>query len=425
MPDDAGAGASVPAGATPSSTRPRWKRRRAVAIVVILVAVLVVLALVFTGVLVVLPQSSPGPGEPQPFSTAVSAADNVSASTSGGPWTLHGVQGSDVTVHFGIQVGSNCGFTSGNGFDSIQPYTGNYSNGTLANWLFFYQNPKATQFLAVADDGGHTSNIGISGSSGCGLNNNTPPVNPSVVVDSTQVAATLLHNLQVERFIASNPVANSSFLLLYKGEIGGWMWQVGYQTCQVGNYGPLGAVGDSLQAFVNATTGTVDEIYSALGVGSCSGAPTQTYPVGTVLGFGLATLSTCLTGYTYAANGCHAGDWTYLVPLVVAQQVVTYGSITFQVEGPNGAVVTLAGQTGGFAAFAFLNGTELLAESPASSLLSMTAWTYPSGSSASNSAHFDDSVLIDMGSENPEGSGYMFVVTGQGSLYGTFTIGLP
>jgi len=392
---------------------------------VLVIAVLVVLAVLLTSALVFPPSTPASSNVPQSFFTAVSAAENLSEVTPGGPWLLHGVEGSDVTTHFGIQVefGSDCSYLSGTGYDSIEPYTGNYSNGELVNWVFIYHNAKETQFLVLTDDGGPASNIGILSVSGCSGESIMPPVIPSVVIDTTQVAAALVHNVLAERFIASNPVANSSFTLVNRGSPFGWVWEVGYQTCQVGDYGPT--TGNEVQAVVNATTGDVDNISTASGVSSCSGHSATT-PLGSVFGLFYPTEAMCPTGDTYLVNGCRGGDAIYRVGIAYSQPVAHLGDLLLQVETSTGVVLSLSEGVGGFGV---LNGSsEAVAESAASPTLSMNGWTFPLGSPATNATVLSNTFsefVVDLGPSSPYGHGYVLLVTGTGPMSGAFSENLP
>lgn len=418
-----GATSPNPATFASSTPAPARHKNRTIALLVIVVAAIVVLTLVFSGVLVIFPKGSQTTTELQPFSVAVSSADNLSAATSGGPWSLHAVQGSDVTIQSGIQVGSDCDYSSGSGYDSIKPYAGNYSDGELANWLFIYLNAEGTQFLVVADEGGHASDIGIASESSCAVAATSPAVNPSIIVDSPAVAEALGQNLLVERFLASDPIANSSFLLIDQGGATGWVWEVGYQTCQVGNYGPW--TGNDVQATVNATSGEVETVRSATGSTSCTGHSAMT-PVGSVFGLFTPVEQACQAGDTFAANGCRGGDFCYAIQVDFDQSAAPLGDLLLEVETSRGAVVNLPEGVGGFA---ILNGSsDLIAESTPSSVLSMTGWTFPVGSPATNSTVLENglsTVLVDLGPSSPYGLGYLLLVNGAGPLSGTFSENLP
>lgn len=399
----------------PSRTQEMWTVTALVAVV----TVLVVLSLVISGVFV--PSSGPsGGGAPQPFSVAVTAADNVSGSVPGGPWSLRGVQGSDDTVRSGIQFGSNCEYSEGTGSYSIGPYAGNYSNGKIENWIFYYVNAKDTQALLVADDGGHASMVGIASPVSCLVGPTIPPITPGTIIDSTRIATTLLANLLVERFLASDLIANASFRLVPLGGPLGWVWEVGYQNCQIGDFGPANTV----EATVNATTGTVYEVSSTSGVSSCAEPPSST-PIGYEFELFWPTLGTCAAEDSYPLNGCQGGDYMYQVTVVYDQSAARLGDLRFEVQSANGTVVHLPRGTGGFAV---LNGTlRAVAESPLSPTLSMTGWTFPSGSSASNTTQLSNGQIIelDMGPGSPSGQGYVLVVNGTVGLSGTFSETLP
>ncbi len=419
MSDDLASPSAIRTNANPPGPPSRPREMWTVTALVAVVTVLVVLSLVISGVFV--PSSgTSGGGAPQPFSVAVTAADNVSGTAPGGPWSLRGVQGSDDTVRSGIQFGSNCEYSEGTGSYSIGAYSGNYSNGEIENWIFYYENAKDTQALLVADADGHASMVGIASPVSCLIGPTVPPIIPGAIVDSTRIATTLLANLLVERFLASDLIANASFMLVFLGGPLGWVWEVGYQNCQISDFGPENTV----EADVNATTGAIDEVSSTAGFSSCSVLTSPT-PLGYVFELFWPTFGTCAAEDSYPLNGCQSGDYVYLVQGEYHQSAARLGDLRLEVQAANGSVVHLPRGTGGFAV---LNGTlNAVAESPLSPTLSMTGWTFPSGSSASNTTPISNSqsIELDMGPGSPYGQGYVLVVYGTGELSGTFSETLP
>lgn len=424
-PNPSNSSVPVPAATSalpPAAAPPARGPSRAVKFVVgaVVVAAIVVLA----GVIFLSPASSSGPFRPVSFSVAESAATNVSSSTPGGPWTLLGATGVDGTTGVSTSVQwPGCDYISGTGFDSGRPYLGNYSSGQLANWLITYFDPGRTQFLVIEVDGGHASNIGVaSGSCGAGVG----PAVSSNVIDSTQVAAALLRSIQVERFLGTAVSANASYALVDLGGGIGVVWQVSYETCAIAASGPFAGVGSDVEATVNATTGRIVDLRSSLASSPSCAEPPATVPIGSVFGAEVHGLLTCPSGDTYVGNGCRAGDYAYEIGIAYVQTAVTFERVLFEVETATGGVVNLGPVDGGFA-IVNLSGA-VLAESTPGPLLSMTGWTFPVGSPATNTTPLNmvnDLIVIDMGTSAPSGEGYLFVTNGVGSLSGSATIDLP
>ena len=140
-----------------------------------------------------------------------------------------------------------------------------------------------------------------------------------------------------------------------------------------------------------------------------------------VLGFPI--LATCPAGYTFAVNGCLAGDFVYAIP--VAGSVVTFGDVLFHV-GTRNATVYVA--TGGALGFSILNATSAIAAqySAPGGAMSMTAnWTFSDGTDASTPLSALFSIQVDMGSLDPYGQGYSFVVLVTGGASGSVSVSLP
>lgn len=107
----------------------------------------------------------------------------------------------------------------------------------------------------------------------------------------------------------------------------------------------------------------------------------------------------CKTGGTFADSGCSAGDYTY--NLTVETSDVTFGSVVFWVENPNGSVFVATGGTPGFSV---LNSTGVIVAQYASvgGVMSMgSGWTYTDGTHSSTPLTSLHTILIDMGTANP------------------------
>jgi hypothetical protein len=251
---------------------PRRKRRR-VAIVVIVVAVVLVSGLILTGAIP--PKggrsSSSGPA-PVSYSSAEASAASISASRSGGPWSLVVVFGFDFTSSYSNSTPpSGCTMEGGTGTVSVAAYTGNYSNGQLSNWLFLYLNSVRTTALYVEVGGSTASVIGtVQISSSCDAGLNPDEALPSSVEDSTQVASTLLESDQVEAFLHNNSSANALYGL-FNNAPGGSVWAVTYSSCLISGFGGSGAgTGASLHAELNASTDAILGVTSLPSGTSCS-----------------------------------------------------------------------------------------------------------------------------------------------------------
>jgi hypothetical protein len=419
------AGPSVPSSASPGAFSPaRGNPKGKGVVVTVLVAVIVVLTLVLTGVIPLPSGGSSGPVRPTSFVAADATADSLAADIQGGPWSLIFVSAMDVTTAYSYLIGSNCPFISGSGSDSTSSYTGSYSNGLLADWLFAYLDPSTTQTLFVAVNGGEAFFLAIASNTvSCGQHGPLPPSYvPATVEDTTQVATTLLGSLQTQRFLANETSANASYMLINLGGGAGWVWDVSYETCSLAGMVP--PVGSEVQAIVNATSGKIVELSSAAAGPGCARHPGSS-SIGSEFFTGYPGLSICPAGETYAADGCQGGDYTYSLNIEDAQSQVTFGRVLFGAEMANGTSINLGPAEGGFAV---LNGTgSLLAESAPSHHLSMAAWSFPIGSPATSVTPLTgtEEILIDVGTADPEGNGYQFVATGQGQLTGSWAIDLP
>jgi archaeal type IV pilus assembly protein PilA len=149
-------------------------------------------------------------------------------------------------------------------------------------------------------------------------------------------------------------------------------------------------------------------------------------PIGSAFSAGTATPSTCGTGSTYAAKGCLTGDYIYTV--AIASSTVTFGSVLFEVKTSAGSVLTLTAGAGGFTVESTTGA--IAAQSPSgtagTAMAMTTAFTPVSPLTSSSSLTSLYTIVIDMGTANPAGQGYSFVVLGTGSFSGsTNPVSLP
>ncbi len=156
-----------------------------------------------------------------------------------------------------------------------------------------------------------------------------------------------------------------------------------------------------------------------------------TKQIGSAFAVGGPTSSKCPATYTYATNGCLAGDYFY--NLTVETAGPNFGSVLFEVRTSGGGVYTAAG-VGGFTILT-ITGKVAAQMTTASATLAMTSSFSTYGASpVCNGVACGPSTLfsslytieVDMGTANPTGLSYQFVAIGTGSYSGTTPpVGLP
>jgi hypothetical protein len=154
-------------------------------------------------------------------------------------------------------------------------------------------------------------------------------------------------------------------------------------------------------------------------------------PIGSTFAVGGPTYSKCPATYTYATNGCLAGDYFY--NLTVETAGPTFASVLFEVQTSAGTVYAATG-VGGFTILT-ISGKVAAQMTTASAMLAMTSsfGTYGAsptcnGVGCGPSTLFSSlyTVEIDMGTTNPVGLSYQFVAIGTGSYSGvTSPVALP
>lgn len=419
-------------GASSPPPRPGPSRRTLLAILVVVLVLVAFLGLALSEVVHPSSSASAASTPVASYSAAKALADPAAAQVVSGPWNLYAALGADVTQGYtntsGVQ--RQCTSSQGVGTLSVPGYTGNYSSGDFAFWYFDYFNAANTMQLTMLVADGRATEYEVSYGPNCGSPGGGIQPIPANVLDSTQVAAALLGNASVESFLHSYSSANASFTLLNESHgstPAAPRWSVEYTACSLGLAGePLSgaqAVGGSLEATVNATSGAlIGGIHYEGPGGLCSGAPSKA-PVGSAFAAGNPRASTCPTGDTYALNGCQAGDYVYT--LSVEASSVTLSSVLFEVEHSNGAVDTLSTPGG----FSILNiSGDAVAQVSLGTALDMTnPWTTYYGSVGPTSPLTStDTIVIDMGTSNPTGTGLLFLATGTGDYTGTTSpVALP
>jgi hypothetical protein len=399
-------------------------------VVVVVVVAVVLLALVLIGII---PLSTNGNGTTaagQSSSDALPTANAFASGISGGPWYPSEVAGIDLTTSYSNTTTptppSGCTVQSFSGI-SVPAFDGNYSNGKLATWAVVYTNAGGTAELLVLVQNGQAKEVELIGGATCSLSATRLP---GTFVNSADAAAAALTSSNVSSFVRNHTSASAEFVLLPPGELGSrfsFAWIIGYSTCDLENPSAGPSQGSLAYALVNATTGALTaSAYEA--AQNCthplSVGPSST-PIGSAFAAGNPIISTCAAGSTFVANGCTAGDFTYTV--MIEASAVTYGSVLFEVRTSTGNIYTLS-DPGGFSVVGITGTVEASYAVGGSSLLvMMTGFTYfGSGVSPSTPLTNLDTIVIDMGTVNPVGTGLTFTVLGTGSYSGsTEPLALP
>ena len=392
-------------------------------VVVVVVVTVVLLALVLAGII---PLSTNGNGTAvaaQSSSDALTAANAFANGISGGPWYPSQLAGIDLTTSYSNNTTptppSGCTVQNFSGL-TVPAYDGNYSNGKLGTWAVVYTNAGGTAELYVLVQNGQAKEVELIGGATCSL---SMAKLPGTFISSTDAAAAVLTSSNVSTFVQSHASASAEFVLFSPGELGSvltFAWIIGYSTCDFENPSGGPAQGSFAYGVVNATTGALmASAYDAaqnctlpLNIGHSS------TPIGSAFAVGSPIFSTCAAGSTFAANGCTAGDFTY--SLTIEASAVTFADVLFEVRTDVGSVYTIS-SPGGFSVVGITGTVEAsYAVGGSSQLVMMTGFTYfGSGVSPSTPLTSLDTILIDMGTVNPVGTGLSFTVLGTGSFSGT------
>jgi hypothetical protein len=225
----------------------------------------------------------------------------------------------------------------------------------------------------------------------------------------------------VETFLHAYPSANVQMTL---GTYEGGIWSATYSTCGIPGLSTTSpARGAAAVVEVAATSGKVlESVFNPKETCDVGGGT----PIGSAFAAGDPFVSTCPAGDTASKNGCTAGDYVYT--LSVESSSVELADVLFEVVTSSAAIDTLSAP-GGFTLLD-VNGT-LVAQSTWSDTLAMVIpsdpWsTYGVGQSSSTPLTTLDSIVIDVGTADPIGTGLTFVVLGAGVYTGsTAPISLP
>jgi hypothetical protein len=403
----------------------------------VVVVVIVVAAAVLAGT-ILLSGSGSGGGSVSTESSAaaMSTSNSFVSGMSGGPWHLVAIAGIDLTTTYSNDTqptgpSGNCTISDYTGIN-LPGYTGNYSDGSLADWAFEYANAAESSETEILVQGGQAKVVEEVGGPECDLGSSGSVSLPTNIVSSTEAATALLTTANISTFVRHNPSANADFILfpfgLLLGEEIGLQWTVIYTTCDLESPSSGPAQGAFAYGDVNATSGAVQgSTYEA--AENCSfptnTTPPPSTPIGTAIAVANPVVSTCPAGSTFAANGCLAGDYTYT--LTVEQSTVELGNVLFEVRTASGGLYAPNGP-GGFSVMNIADSVEAQYPVPTDYSMVMTAPFSEFGSGVTNTTPITsiDSIVLDMGPTDPLGTGLTFTVLGTNGYSGsTSPIALP
>jgi flagellin-like protein len=174
-------------------------------------------------------------------------------------------------------------------------------------------------------------------------------------------------------------------------------------------------------------------------ISGLTGGGVGSKPIGSAFSAGAPTVSTCAAGSAQTiplvaatTGGCNPVDYIYT--LTVESSTINFGSAQFEVKTSTGAIYTPAAGSA-HDGFAILNiGSQVVAITVTAGAMAMSAVFSNYGPSGEcNSAVCATStplttiytIVIDMGTSNPAGTGLSFVAVGASGYSGTTSLALP
>jgi flagellin-like protein len=176
-------------------------------------------------------------------------------------------------------------------------------------------------------------------------------------------------------------------------------------------------------------------------ISGLTGGGVGSKPIGSAFSAGAPTLSFCASGSAQTVppvaatkGGCSPTAPDYIYTLTVESSTISFGSALFEVKTSSGAIYTPAAGSG-TDSFAVLNiAQQVVAISVTGGAMAMTSPFSSFGPSGEcNSAVCASStslttiytIVIDMGTTNPGGTGLSFVAVGTSGYTGTTSLALP
>lgn len=146
--------------------------------------------------------------------------------------------------------------------------------------------------------------------------------------------------------------------------------------------------------------------------------------IGSAFSVGNPTPGVCPESASFTGQGCVAGDFVYA--LTVESSTAALGSLDFEVVGSDRAPITVVG-AGGFSVVPPSGLPSAFYEVPNGGSMEVApgAWSYAPGIANSTSVSTLDIILIDMGTMNPSGQGYVFLGYVTGGESGPSILTLP
>jgi hypothetical protein len=366
----------------------------AAAVVVVVVLILLVLILP-TG-------SNSSSAGAQSYSQARPSADGAASNYQGGGWALVLAAGIDSAssetspLNLSALGGANCSFQPAPGLSSeitLPAYIGNRSAGLAPAWVFGYRDG-AGAIAIVTVLNGHATVLGTLSGSLCTTIFGLLSAIPAGVIDSPAAAKAVAPFAQP--FLSLHPNASAEFTLVggisFLGKGTGPEWEVTYSTCTLGP--SASGTGTQFNATVNAVSGAVTYSQTTPSIACGSSTTSAPTPIGSVLAFGSAGLSTS-GGYT---------NYSFLV--LTASSGIRWVNLTASVETGSGVTVNSgwvldAVTPAGVTVATYDPTTQVWTGSPTQAILAGDSLTLRSSTSL---------------------SGDLLILTGTGSFGGTMTL---
>jgi hypothetical protein len=144
---------------------------------------------------------------------------------------------------------------------------------------------------------------------------------------------------------------------------------------------------------------------------------------GPLFSLGNPLAGTCPSGGTISTRGCFSGD--YVNNLTVESSTMTFGAVRFYVETPNGTALIASGDHSGFAILSLAGSVVAYYETSVGVMNMTSGWIYADGVNSSTPLTTIYTVVVDMGTMNPQGQGYTLVAVWTNSYSGVSPIALP
>ena len=174
-------------------------------------------------------------------------------------------------------------------------------------------------------------------------------------------------------------------------------------------------------------------------ISGLTGGGVGSKPIGSAFNAGAPTLSTCTAGSAQTippvaatTGGCTAGDYIYT--LTVESSTISFGSAIWEVKSASGAIYTPAAGAA-HDGFAILNIAQqvvgIAVTGGAMAMGAVLSSFGPAGECNAGSCTTSSplttiyTIVVDMGTSNPAGTGLSFVTVGASGYSGTTALALP